>query len=321
MLERLLEEVKVKSVLTTFFDYDAEVDWDLTMRCNYSCSYCESYDNSVPAHFKTLNECKIAIQTLKEYFGNKKVRVQILGGEPMLFKHWDSLLNLIYESGYSPKICTNLSINNKTLTKKIETLLPKNCIDVSWHTQFADENILVNNIETIKESGHLRTVSILADKRYWEKVVSAYNRVKHLDSVEISYIKDEAAGKNKIASKLTKYTEEEISFIESVNKKTYTSNYKTEIIFKDDQKTEVNSITQFFEKGINNFKGLNCDVGLLRLQIKPNGDVFPSACLLNFPKAKMGNLYEGIINKPKQPIKCPFTFCGCGGDLRINKYE
>ena len=317
-----MAEVKYKSVLTTLFDYQAEVEWNLTMRCNYSCSYCESYDNTIPTNFKSLDDYTTAIKTLNQYLENKKARIEILGGEPMLYKHWNSLLNLIFEYGHLPKICTNLSINNKTLKKKLENLYPKQCIDVSWHTQFAEEDKIVENIKTIHESNHLRTISILADKRYWDKVKSAYNRVKHFDNVELSYIKDESAGKNNIASGLIEYSKEEINYIERVNNvNKFRFNFETKVLYNSGKVDILNNITDFFEKDVNNFKGMNCDVGKLRLHIKSNGDVYPSACLLNYPKAKMGNLYQGTIIKPKKAIKCPFSFCGCGPDLRINKYE
>ena len=45
----------------------------------------------------------------------KKARISLLGGEPMLYKQWDSLLNTIYDIGFIPKIITNLAVNTKTL--------------------------------------------------------------------------------------------------------------------------------------------------------------------------------------------------------------
>lgn len=316
-----MAEDKIKSVITTFFDYHAEVDWDLTMKCNYSCSYCESYNNSGPNHFKSLKEYKLAISNLKKYFGNKKVRIQLLGGEPMLYKKWDEIVNLIDNAGFTPIICTNLSITSRILISKIKNLIPKNCIDVSWHTQFADENKIVENIELLNKSGHLRYISILADKRYWDKVVSAYNRVKHLDNVEISHIKDESVGKTIIASKLIDYTNEELQFIEKVNSKLYERNFNTIVTFTNGATKTLQNTSDFFQNDVSNFKGMKCDIGMLRVQIKPNGDVYPSACLLNYPKAIIGNIYEGKIKKPTKPIECPFNFCGCGPDMRINKYE
>jgi MoaA/NifB/PqqE/SkfB family radical SAM enzyme len=48
MYLRLLMQDKIIHVKTFTNEYDIEVEWDLTTRCNYSCSYCKSYDNTQP---------------------------------------------------------------------------------------------------------------------------------------------------------------------------------------------------------------------------------------------------------------------------------
>lgn len=317
MLEKSL--VEVNSLTTTFKDYEVEIAWDLTMRCNYSCSYCESYNNTDPLQFLPLDTYFASLKYLREYLGNKNARIDVLGGEPMLFKQWDKLLNEMHRLSFIPILVTNLSIKTKTLEKKLSKLKPKNCIDVSWHPQFADEKNIIENIKLLYDSNHLRNVAILADKRYWEKVKKAYKSVEYTNKTQLSFIKDESAGKNKIAHKIMDYTADEIDFINSARQQEVSS-YNTEVVFKDGSKEQISTITEFFTRGITNFKGLNCEVGKLRLHIKPNGDVYPSACLLNYPQARMGNLFKQQIIKPKNPIKCPFSFCGCGPDMRINKY-
>ena len=69
-----------------------------------------------------------------------------------------------------------------------------------------------------------------------------------------------------------------------------------------------------------NFKGMNCAVGKDSIHITPNGDVYPSACLLNYRKARMGNIYKQNIIKPAGAIRCPFVACYCGPDQRIEKW-
>ena len=320
MLEKLLEEANFKSVVTTFSDYQVEIEWDLTMRCNYSCSYCVSYNNEGPTHFQSLEQYKEALEYLKNYLGNKIARIDLLGGEPLLYKDWISLLNIIHDMNFIPKITTNLSIPKKTLESKIKELIPKNCIDVSWHPQFADEKEIVSKIKTINESGHLRSISILGDTRYWDKVLSARKSLDFCEKVKISYIKNEASTKNTIATELIDYTEEQSKTIDDSCKKKLNKQYITKVIYSDGKEKSISNITNFFSNGITNFKGMRCEVGQLRLHIKPTGDVFPSACLLNYSKAKMGNIYKKDLIKPVSSIKCPFSFCGCGPDLRINKY-
>ena len=141
MLEKSSAEGKnLVSVETVFKDFEVEIAWDITMRCNYTCTYCESYNNNIPTYFRTINDYKDALVYIKNYLGNKKAKIDILGGEPMLYKKWDSIINIIGDLGFIPKIVTNLSVSNKSLSKKINNIVPKRCVHVTWHTQFAEKN-------------------------------------------------------------------------------------------------------------------------------------------------------------------------------------
>ena len=68
-------ETKIKSVETVFDGFDIEICWDITMKCNYSCSYCDSYDNSQPTYFKTIEEYEKAVDYLTDYFKNKTLNL------------------------------------------------------------------------------------------------------------------------------------------------------------------------------------------------------------------------------------------------------
>ena len=117
-----------------------------------------------------------------------------------------------------------------------------------------------------------------------------------------------------ICSGFIEYTEEQLKFFKT-NKQTdkymnLTVNDKV-----------VNPSTQVIRDKYSNFKGMKCAVGFTRLHIKPNGDVYPSACLLNYGRARMGNVYKKNIIKPKSYITCPFSECLCGPDIRVEKWR
>lgn len=315
MSEKLLEEVK-----TEFNGFECEVDWDLTMRCNYWCTYCESYNNNIPNGLKDLNTYKQGLKNLNDYLGNKKARITILGGEPMLFKNWDSLLNLIHEFNHIPRITTNLSIPLKTLKQKCENLSVKDCFDITWHVQFADHKDILSKILYLHDNNFIRKLSIMADNRYWDKVVKAYEAVRHLPYSEINRIKDESKGSKQIAGSIINYSDEQIDYISKTHVEEQNV-FKTYVKYKDGTQETLHSIDDFFDKRLTNFKGMLCEVGMNRFHIFPSGDVYPSACFLNHPQARMGNIYTNKFKKINRPIKCPFNFCGCGPDMRINKYD
>jgi len=316
---KVMSERSLVSLETIFDSFECEVDWDLTMKCNYWCTYCESYNNEIPSNIKDLNTYIAGLNNLSDYLGNKKARITLLGGEPMLFKHWDSLLNCIYDKNHIPRITTNLSVPLKTLIKKCETLKAKECFDVTWHTQFDDVENYLPKVLYLHEKGLLRKLSIMADRRYWNKVVEAYESVKHLPGCEINRIKDESHGSKQIAGSIINYTEDEINYIEAshINEKNV---FVTKVRYNDGSEEELKSIDEYFSKNLTNFKGMYCEVGVNRFHIFPSGDIYPSACFLNHMQARIGNIYKNNFKKITRPVKCPFNFCGCGPDMRITKY-
>jgi MoaA/NifB/PqqE/SkfB family radical SAM enzyme len=321
MLERSLEEVK--DLVFTSSRYDVEIHWDLTMRCNYSCRYCESYNNEDKVVFKSLDEYKSAILFLKRYFGNKKAKICFLGGEPTLFKQWVELINFCFEEGFLPEITTNLSQSINFLSKKLNNITYENFIDVSWHSSFVpDHDKMVEKIEYLNENKFLLGVTIMADPDYWDQVVKAATSLESMGSkVAISQIYDEAAGFQKITASKWYMTKDQLDFMKRYRAKFQTK--KAEPI----QKMLINGYepvhgeSYLEENGLNKFKGLYCAVGQKRITITPNGDIYPSACLLNFSRACIGNVFTKNINKPKKPIICPFDVCRCGPDMRIEKHK
>lgn len=85
------------------------LDWELTMKCNLDCSYCESslyggHDNSTK--HPLLNECLKTIDFMFQYVdlymktkirGLKYVVLNVYGGESLHHPHIVTILNAVYE--------------------------------------------------------------------------------------------------------------------------------------------------------------------------------------------------------------------------------
>ena len=54
----------IKHIVTTSKEYQVEVEWMITQRCNYECTYCASYNNSGDFMFKSLEEYITAFRYL-----------------------------------------------------------------------------------------------------------------------------------------------------------------------------------------------------------------------------------------------------------------
>ena len=292
--------------------FQVEVDWDITQRCNYSCSYCASYDNSQPFNFKTFDEYRDCFTYLSDYFGNKTIRMAFLGGEPTLFKQWVDLVNWLVEYNYVLKLTTNLSVPVKTYINKLNPKLKK-FIVASFHTEFADVDVFVKNAKILNDRGFLKKITFLPNPKTWETSMNQYKKLKQAGKVNSNKIKDEFTNDISISSGFIYYTKEQLKFFKT-NKQT-----DKHMKIQMDGKT-INPSIQVIRDKYSNFKGMKCAVGFTRLHIKPNGDVYPSACLLNYRGARMGNIYKKNLVKPKSYLTCPFNECLCGPDIRVEKW-
>ena len=317
MYLRLLMQNKIIHVKTFTNEYDIEVEWDLTTRCNYSCSYCKSYDNTQPLALKTLEEYESVISYLTSYFPEKIIKFDFLGGEPTLFKHWAELLEIVNSKKHIFKIFTNLSISINTLKNKLKNKTYKNCIDVSFHPEFANPDEFISKVKYLNDNSLLRTVSILMLPDYWDICIYVADKLKYTGRVGYSKIKNEDTNTFSIASGYIDYTEKQKEYLNSRIQHTNDGRY-TEVIYSN-KSVKYKGIEDITNNGITNFKGMHCYIGKTRIHIKSNGDVFPSACLLNYPKARIGNVYRQNLKTMDKPIICPFDFCGCGPDIRIEK--
>lgn len=302
----------IKSLKYENPNFQVEIDWDITQRCNYSCSYCASYDNSQPFNFKPINEYIDCFKYLSDYFGNKTIRMAFLGGEPTLFKQWVELVNWLVDYNYVLKLTTNLSVPVKTYIDKLNPKLKK-FIVASFHTEFADIDVFTENAKMLNDRGFLRKITFLPNPKTWDKSMEQHKKLLTVGRVSSSKIKDEFTNDISISTGFIEYTDEQLKFFKKVKQ---TNKYMSLNI---DDKTIKPSIQEIRDK-YSNFKGMKCAAGFTRLHIKPNGDVYPSACLLNYRGARMGNIYKKNLVKPKSYLTCPFNECLCGPDIRIEKW-
>ena len=307
---------KITHVKTLTNEYDIEVEWDLTARCNYSCSYCKSYDNTQPLLLKSLAEYEDVIDYLISYFFKKRIKIDFLGGEPTLFKDWANILEYIHMQGHVPKITTNLAIPIKTLKEKLNNKTFKECIDVSFHPEFAESDNFIDKVKFLYNEGFLKAVSILMHPDHWEIGKKVYNELEYTGKVSYIRIRNEDTQSVSIASSIINYTAEQKKLLDKPNKRT---DLKITEVHYGNKVKYYKGIEELLANDITDFKGMHCYIGTTRLHIKPNGDAYPSACLLNYSKSRMGNVYKNNLKNIENAIICPFSFCGCGPDMRIEK--
>lgn len=312
MYLRLLA-VKIQSLKYDNPSFQVEVEWDITQRCNYSCSYCASYNNTQPFNFKELDEYLDSFEYLSNFFGNKTIKINFLGGEPTLFKQWVKLVNWLSENNFVIKLTTNLSVPVIQYIKVLNVGLG-NFISASYHTEFADLDKFYENANYLHHAGFLHSITLLPDPKNWDYSMKCYEKLSKITTVSLNKIKNEFTDSVGISGDFIEYSDEQLKMFNQVPRRV---DENMSIIV--DGETKHPSLYEIREK-YSNFKGMKCAIGRDRIHIKPNGDIYPSACLLNYPRAKMGNIFKKNIIKPKNAVICPFNECLCGPDIRIEKW-
>lgn len=290
-----------------YHGYQVYIGWEITQRCNYACTYCASYNNDLPFQFKTLSEYEKAVSFIRSCLGNKTGKINILGGEPTLFKGWVDLLNVIDSYGFIPHVTTNLSV---PIEKYVNKIIPKKVINPSYHPQFSDPDEFIMRVEKLREYDLLTSVSVMADTSNWDKVLKVYNALSEV--AHISKLRDEFSSDNDVSAGYIHYTEEQENIIRESNK-----DFQEYSIFLDNKEVTLGDLKSDYSL---NFKGWKCAMGQDRLAISPNGDIFPSACLYNFRMSKIGNIFREEFKKLDRAVICPFNHCSCGPDIRIEKW-
>lgn len=94
-----------------------QVEWELTMKCNYNCFYCTNLDKSI---YPNLNREDIRnfVKMLGETYPG--VEVFVFGGEPFVHPDIDYIIQCFNEFSVPFVIQTNLSSYSSKIIKKIE---------------------------------------------------------------------------------------------------------------------------------------------------------------------------------------------------------
>lgn len=292
---------------TTYHGYEIHIDWEITQRCNYACSYCASYNNELPFQFKKLDEYEDSIKFLRSRIGNKKAKINLLGGEPTLYKDWVDLVDILVKYNFIPTITTNLSV---PVEKYIDKLEHKKVIMPSFHPQFADADVFIQSVIRLREKDLIKNVSIMADTSYWDIVTKVYDALS--DIAMINKLREEFKSEFEISSGFIEYSKEQEDKIRESIK-----SHEDYDIYLGDKLVTLGQLKSDFNL---NFKGWKCTIGQERFSIMPNGDIFPSACFLNYRMAKIGNLFRKKLKVLNKPVVCPFNHCSCGPDIRIEKW-
>lgn len=327
------------------------IDWLLTMRCNYRCSYCFHYGKhkaTPPPQrpFSTLEELKTAVDNIAS-LNRPWYDVVFSGGEPTVHPHISDVIPLLSETLgerlNNLVILTNGSRNN-VLYERLANIAKSRpiTIGVSIHTDHVEMAHLLELIENLSSKVNLSfSLMFNPDKRdfvyeIYETLSDYRKKYKfgmeqyllresgHLDS---RYTAEDLEWQ-KVANLRFKALAQSVKLPESSGQ---LSRQKIQHVYHKFHEIEDNGTIKTIENanadlkytnGLFAFCGMYCIAHANVLSINENGLCRGMICNLDpiICNIYKENAFQKVRDELIHAVKCNKPHCGCSGNYRIPKF-
>lgn len=299
------------------------VEWHITKRCNFDCSYCDDftenggafqYSHSLTEKHPSL-EKMIKIIDNVEQLGFYDISWSISGGEPMVVPHFFEVLKYIRESDpHEITIATNGSLPLKKLLECFELL---DHMIISFHFEFISHRLdeyrekIIELDKFAKEHNKRFTPRLLFPAGQFETVrsmiidgVEGYEFRNIIPPLNTSFIE----GRNSYYNSAEELELHELRQMTEYNKSIE--------LYGSDGSVKESYPDEITLNDWHHFKDWSCRIGLEQIYIEPEGWVYRSKCRAG---GILGNILDDNFELPTDPIKCPYDRCLDHVDITTSK--
>lgn len=313
------------------------VEWSISKRCNFTCSYCTEFVRDSVSTFPDLDVMKRTIDRVLE-ITDKDVHLTLTGGEPALCKH----LIEFCQYAKSKKQITDISIttNGSRSTSYYKKLISTiDSITFSYHMEYAKRDRVPKTIKELSKTEHAKRINVhmmmlptafdeakelihemrelgitvhvrrirpAFDKFDLEKGITRWTR-PYENTIPTFIFRED--GKVDWTKDAGYYSDKEEEFLKTIPVST-----KTDTILYREDTVEIVNKNELLMKKENFFENWLCWSGVTSLKIQPAGEVYNAACRVK----NLGNIYTGF-NLDTTPVVCTKQACICAADLPITK--
>jgi molybdenum cofactor biosynthesis enzyme MoaA len=331
------------------------VQWNITKRCNYDCSYCSPFIHDAVSPFVNVDHVNTLLKSCHEWCGqDRQIKWAITGGEPFIDPNIIDTLKKLRDQPFTHQI--NITTNG-SLPAQIYLNAAKfvDGITFSLHFERSDSEIAktINTITQVAgQADILVSVNIMflpgnSDKI--QKIIALFkeNKISYVvrlitpndaEAIELKPYTDNGNGKKGVKLKSAK--EQRLGRqqfqIENLiraddNIQTYYSNSELELIkklndeplwqnvgiwLKNSTYEEVNT-DQLVSTSRINFIDWICYAGVDSIYIDWDGTIYRGLCLNDGPIGHISN--TTFINSPSEPTICQENRCKCNVDIAVRK--
>lgn len=125
-----------------------KIEWNLGKRCNFNCSYCDEYTHDNHSPHIPFEVAKKAIDKILEKVGDRKIKINLTGGEPTVNKDFEKILDYMYERGIDVGMTTNGSRTYDFYQRnfhKFATMI------FSYHMEYHKREVIPENVVKLAE--------------------------------------------------------------------------------------------------------------------------------------------------------------------------
>jgi sulfatase maturation enzyme AslB (radical SAM superfamily) len=302
------------------FDYASPrefvyIDWDMSSRCNYACSYCEPAAHDGKFDFPSLENAKKLVDKTSSAYKDKFLVFNLFGGEPTIWKQIPAFFDYVKSKNKNNKLQL-LTNGNKTKKWWLRNQKNIDSVVVSVHVAQVDIVDLVDKFNACAGSFDIH-FQICIDIDNFDLAMQQYNYcLKNLNKhIRLDY-KPLRVSLDKAES--MPYTEKQILIMKSLKTLPGIKLDHYGVSMVNENNKPVNLQNLLLEKK-NKFKDWACWIGIDTLNITREGNVtIGSQC---FPNFVLGSIHNCDFDIPNIPVKCKYEYCSCLTDLTTKKVK
>ena len=144
---KILKDEKIKTLVGYLGGKEnhIRINWVMSKRCNYDCSYCPSYVHDNFSPHLSFERFKTGFDNIVSQTKGKDLSFRFTGGEPTINPEYMKMVRHVNSFGYKVHTNTNGTAN----ASKLRELINAGGIRLSIHQEFTNHDKIIDKIEEI----------------------------------------------------------------------------------------------------------------------------------------------------------------------------
>ena len=299
------------------------INWVVTPRCNFTCSYCNVYDNA--ASYPSLEQLTDAAGKIGR-LNRPDVKFVLTGGEPTLHPGYIEFVEHVLReipNVTSLRTETNLSRTPRfyrDLTDRMASHTGRLHFHASIHFEFTETGKFLDNARFLAAAGANVQVRVLAHPEQMAAVKRLAHEFMAMRGERLEVIV-KTVRKHFGGEPDERYSQDDLSWLAEVyGEEAIERAIAVDFAAGGFVERQYFAANELIARRLNRFKGMGCYAGVEMLSIDSRGDVDAAVCFRG-KNWRRYNIYRDadIPESMTQPVICPFASCGCPEDIAISK--